>query len=174
VRRSSADRQTSCVSNFRIRAPRTGEAKSIADLHLRTWIETYAGIFSPSALGEQARADKVAMWASICEAPRPDFQAAVVEVDGELVGFAGAGRNVDEPPPRPRQLWFIYLLAHAQGSGAGQALLEEVLGDNPASLWVLERNSRARSFYRRNGFIEDGTAQATGYANSGNEIRMVR
>ena len=98
----------------------------------------------------------------------------VAESAGELMGFAGAGRSTDRPPPRGRQLRFIYLLAHMQGSGAGQALLDEVLGDDPASLWVLEDNLRARSFYVRNGFAYDGTRQPTGYADSVAEIRMVR
>lgn len=166
--------QSDGVTGFLIRIPRPDEAAAIADLHLRTWAEVYAGRFPPSAWGEEARVDRLAQWKSICAKPTPDFHAVVAESEGELIGFAGAGRNTDRPPPRGRQLRFIYLLAHMQGSGAGQALLDEVLGDDPASLWVLEGNVRARSFYVRNGFAHDGTRQPTGYADSGDEIRMVR
>ena len=162
------------MTKFIIRAPRPDEAAAIADLHLRTWAEVYADKFPPSAWGEEARANRLAMWESICSKPTPAFHVAVAESDGELIGFAGAGRNLDEPPPRERQLWFIYLLARTQGSGAGQALLDEVLGNARASLWVLEGNPRARSFYVRNGSAADGIRQPTGYADSGDEIRMVR
>jgi GNAT superfamily N-acetyltransferase len=81
---------------------------------------------------------------------------------------------VDDPPPRERQLWFIYLLASAQGSGAGQALLDDVLGDEPASLWVFEANPRARAFYAKNGFVPDGARQPSGFDGAPDEIRMVR
>ncbi len=162
------------VTGFLIRAPRQDEAAVIADLHLRTWAEAYADKFPPSAWGEESRVNRLAMWESICSRPGPDMRVAVAEAEGELIGFAGVGRNMDEPPSRDRQIWFIYLLARRQGSGAGQALLDEVLGEAPASLWVLEDNPRAKSFYARNGFAEDGTRQSTGYADSGDEIRMVR
>ena len=162
------------VTEFNIRIPRPDEAAAIADLHLRTWAEAYAVTFPPSAWGDDALVNRLAQWESSCANPTPDFHAVVAESEGELIGFAGAGRNMDKPPPRGRQLRFIYLLAHMQGSGAGQALLDEVLGGDPASLWVLEDNPRARSFYVGNGFAHDGTRQPTGYADSGDEIRMVR
>jgi len=163
--------------SFVIRPPREDEAEVLADLHLRTWAETYAGRFSPSAWDDGARRRRIDMWAGICAARRDPRVAvdrvAVAERDGEAVGLAGAGPNQDDPPPRERQLYFIYLLASAQGTGAGQALLDEVLGDEPASLWVLEDNPRARAFYRRNGFIPDGARQPTGYG-AHDEIRLVR
>jgi GNAT superfamily N-acetyltransferase len=69
-------------------------------------------------------------------------------------------------------LAFIYLLSAAQGSGVAQVLLDEVLGDDPASLWVLEENSRARAFYVKNGFSPDGAKMPSDLG--GTEIRMVR
>ncbi len=162
------------VIGFEIRAPRPDEAEAIADLHLRTWSEAYEGKFPPSAWGIEARVQRLAMWESICREPGPRFRAAVVESSGELIGFAGVGQSMDEPPPREKQLWFIYLLERAHGSGAAQSLLDDVLGDDPASLWVLADNPRARAFYRRNGFREDGTSHPTGYADAGDEIRMLR
>lgn len=36
-------------------------------------------------------------------------------------------------------------------------LLDEVVGDRPCHLWVLEDNAQARTFYARNGFDPDGT-----------------
>lgn len=157
-----------------IRPPRPDEAEPLADLHLTTWRETYADHFPPSAWGAEAREARVQLWTAICSAPRPDSRTAVAELDGRVVGFAHAGRNVDDPPPRERQLWFIYLLASAQGSGAGQALLDEVLGDDPASLWVLEANPRARAFYVKNAFAPDGARQPSGFDGAPDEIRMVR
>ena len=114
------------------------------------------------------------MWTGLCQNPVPTTRVAVAELDGEAVGLAAAGASLDESPVRERQLWFIYLLASAQGSGAGQALLDEVLGAEPTSLWVLESNARARAFYARNGFVADGARQSTGFDDTPDEIRMVR
>jgi predicted GNAT family N-acyltransferase len=40
-----------------------------------------------------------------------------------------------------------------------------------AALWVADPNPRAHSFYRKHGFVADGTAQVEGGVR---EIRMVR
>ncbi|MCJ1709632.1 GNAT family N-acetyltransferase [Clavibacter michiganensis subsp. phaseoli] len=118
-----------------IRSPHLHEAEALADLHLRTWEETYGGRFPASAWGDEAREQRRRMWRSICAEPdRPGFRVAVAERDGQLIGFGGARPNQDAPPPRPRQLHFLYLLASGQGCGFGQALLDAVLGDEPASL----------------------------------------
>ena len=94
--------------------------------------------------------------------------------DGRVIGIAGVCVSQDNPPPTRRQLFFLYLRASEHGSGAGQDLLDEVLGDESVSLWVLEDNPRARAFYIRNGFRADGARKPTGYESAGDEIRMVR
>lgn len=162
------------MSCFVIRSPRPAEVEALADLHLRTWQETYAGRFPPSAWGEAARRQRLRLWEAICSSPRADDRFAIAERDGELIGLAGAGRCRDDPAPRERELFFIYVLASEQGSGAGQALLDEVLGADAASLWVLEGNRRAVAFYARNGFEHDGARKSSGYEAGGDEIRLVR
>jgi ribosomal protein S18 acetylase RimI-like enzyme len=162
------------MSVITIRSPRPDEADALAELHLRTWAETYAEWFPPSEWGDEARLQRRAMWTRLCQDPAPRTRVAVAELDGETVGLAAAGASLDESPVRELHLWFIYLLASAQGSGAGQALLDEVLGDEPASLWVLEPNARARAFYARNGFVADGASQSTGFDDTPDEIRMLR
>ena len=157
-----------------IRPPKPDEAEELADLHLLTWRETYSGAFPPSAWGEDARSQRLAMWDAICSRPRPADRFAVAERNGRLIGFAGSGASMEDPPVRERHLFFIYLLKSEQGSGAGQELLDAVLSDEPASLWVLEDNPRARAFYERNGFVLDGARQATGFDTGGEEVRMLR
>lgn len=64
--------------------------------------------------------------------------------------------------------------ASAYGSGLGLRLLDAAIGDRPASLWVLERNPRARAFYERNGFAPDGTTELLPRFENLVEIRLVR
>ena len=155
-----------------IRPPRPDEAELLADLHLRAWEETYAGLFPPSAWNDEARAGRIRQWSALCGTPQPGWRTAVAEADGRPVGIAHTERDLGESPPREYVLALIYLLREAQGSGAGQALLDEVLGDRPASLWVLEENPRARAFYARNGFTPTGERHPSGLG--GHEIRLVR
>lgn len=105
----------------------------------------------------------------------------VVAERGEvLVGFANAGeaRGPDAehrfPPARPLHLFSIYLLAAAHGSGLGQAMLDAVLRDEPAQLWVLRGNQRAIAFYQRNRFAQDGSEFIDPTESSLVEQRMVR
>ena len=60
------------------------------------------------------------------------------------------------------ELYAIYVLPQAWGSGAGAALMREAVAglreafDGDAVLWVLEDNPRARRFYEREGWRLDG------------------
>ena len=58
------------------------------------------------------------------------------------------------------------------GTGASDMLMDAALGDDPASLWVLEDNPRARAFYRRHGFDPDGAVKT--HTVDGAAIREVR
>lgn len=97
-----------------------------------------------------------------------------VNDDGALVGLALAGPDQD-PDRDGQELYFLYVLRRVYGFGVGQALLDEVIGDQPASLWVLEVNSRAIAFYVRNRFAPDGIRRKVKTEGSElQEIRMVR
>ena len=80
------------------------------------------------------------------------------EEAGRVVGFASVGDSRDEPGKG--ELFAIYVLPEAWGSGAGSALmtsaLEALCSYSSATLWVLEDNPRARRFYEREGWILDG------------------
>lgn len=83
----------------------------------------------------------------------------VAEEDGAVVGFASCGESRDAPGEG--ELYAIYALPEAWGSGAGPALMTAALaalrtGFETASLWVLEDNPRARRFYEREGWTRDG------------------
>ncbi|MCS6582511.1 GNAT family N-acetyltransferase [Curtobacterium citreum] len=78
------------------------------------------------------------------------------------------GRFVDDPDTSP---WFDAgrrvdmwrsTLESPDVREAVQALLDTVLADRPASLWVAADNPRAHAFYRRNGFTPDGAESAFG------------
>ncbi|PZF05437.1 GNAT family N-acetyltransferase [Curtobacterium sp. MCLR17_040] len=132
------------------------DADAIAHVHTVSWRETYGRfVDDPDTSPWFDAGRRVDMWRSTLESP--DVREAVqVTLDSTgVVGFAAAQTT-------PEELTTLYVLARAHGTGAGQALLDTVLADRPASLWVAADNPRAHAFYRRNGFTPDGAESAFG------------
>ena len=156
-----------------VRPARDADADAIAAVHVRAWQEAYAHLLPADFLAGLDVAARAARWRAIVAEPEVDVFVAAV--DGVLVGWASAGPGRGDAPVRDRELEGIYVLAAHHGSGAGQALLDAVVGDAPAFLWVAERNPRAEAFYRRNGFRRDGAAKHEPVGPHGiDAVRMVR
>lgn len=137
--------------------------------------ETYADIM-PSAFAEghrQAiprRTEETRRWWDTVRGP--DVAQAWVARDllGEVVGVARSGPGpqsweVDLGAPAIAvllELHHIYTRRRTHGSGLGQSLLDVAVADQDAYLWILNGNSRAERFYRRNAFVPDGAEMSCG------------
>lgn len=105
----------------------------------------------------------------------PELQAAelrnagIVTLIGECEGRLAAYAQLRDGPapacvagPRPIELWRFYVERAWQGRGVAQALMEATIeaavtrGAGTVWLCVWERNYRAQSFYRKNGFVDCG------------------
>ncbi|MFI5718263.1 GNAT family N-acetyltransferase [Nocardia sp. NPDC051750] len=116
---------------------------------------------------------RAAGWERIAR-DNPGKTTLVAEHGAEIIGFAQYGLPRDLPAAAARELSAMYVRAHWYGTGLAQALMDAVLEpDLSCSLWVFERNPRARAFYAKYGFAPDGTARAERFATA-TEIRMVR
>ncbi|MBP2435598.1 GNAT family N-acetyltransferase [Microbacterium amylolyticum] len=158
---------------FTIRPPRRDEADAIAAVQVRGWEQTYTDVLPVGYLDESHRAMRRRMWNTILSDPNPAHIVRIAEVNGVMTGVAMAG-SAGEDAPRGRALFLLYLLAEHHGSGAGQALLDAVLGAEPAMLWVAKTNPRAIAFYGKNGFVFDGAEQRDADMPLLIEARMVR
>ena len=146
----------------------------MAGVNVRCWQETYRGLVSDAVLDDPGFvAARERFWtAALTDERYRENRAAVAERDGELIGIAMSGPPLDAGAAWARQLYVLYVLAADHGTGAGPALLDAVV--DPAgsvALWVADPNPRAQAFYRKHGFVADGTAQVEGGVR---EIRMVR
>jgi ribosomal protein S18 acetylase RimI-like enzyme len=150
------------------------DVAQMARVNVRSWQETYRGLMSDAVLDDPGfPAARERFWtAALTDERYRDNRVAVAERDGQLVGIAMSGPPLDVAPAWARQLYVLYVQAADQGTGAGRALLEAVVEpEESAALWVADPNPRAQAFYRKHGFVADGTTQVE---NGVREIRMVR
>lgn len=151
------------------------DADALGRLHMACWREAYGDLLSAEFFERATPESSAERWAvTIPRLAADGGTVLLAEQDGELVGFASSGPGRGEAPPRELELYAIYVRASAYGSGLGQRLLDAAIGDRPASLWVLERNPRARTFYERNGFAHDGTTELLPDFEDLVELRLVR
>lgn len=157
-----------------VRTATAADAADIARVQVRGWHEAYTGRMPQSVLDSLDEVHRTEVWGRIITTGRS--ATWVAERDGAIIGFASAGPTMDEDGiPGRTQLYAIYVLADHYGSGAGAALLTATIGEEPASLWVLADNPRARAFYAKHGFAPDGVEQDdTAWGEPIHEVRLVR
>lgn len=157
---------------------RAPDVDDIARVTVQSWRETYSGILADHHFDDDALERRREQWAQFLATDPLPARLVVATVDDEVVGFACAGdaRAAEQgfPAARPLHLYAIYVLAAHHGSGLGQALLDDVLGGEPAQLWVLRGNARAIAFYARNGFVPDGVEFTDPDDPAMLEVRLVR
>jgi GNAT superfamily N-acetyltransferase len=133
-----------------IREARPDEAEALAEVQRDACLVALPHIFPPD-LYPFPMDDVRERW--VVALADPDMSVVVAEVDGRPVGLAGY-----------RSDWLdgLYVLPGHWGRGIGLALHDAALarmrehGSDRCHLWVLERNHRARRFYERHGWHENG------------------
>ena len=146
----------------------------MARLHVATWQETYRGIMSDEMLDDPAFVStRERFWTiGLTDERFANDRIAVAEQNGDLIGIAQSAAPTDTDAKWSQQLNVLYVLASAHGTGTGEALLDTVISrETAAGLWVADPNPRAQAFYRKHGFVPDGSSKKE-YGIR--EIRMVR
>ncbi|HJV98938.1 MAG TPA: GNAT family N-acetyltransferase [Arthrobacter sp.] len=159
---------------MRVRYARVEDAAEMARVNVQAWSETYRGVMADRVLDDrELPAARERFWtAALSDERNRANRVAVAERDGELVGIAMAGPPQDAGTKWGTHLYVLYVLAAEYGTGAGAALLDAVIGPrDSAALWVADPNPRAQAFYRKHGFVPDGTVMVD---DGVREIRMVR
>lgn len=161
----------------RIDLPVPADAAALARVHVTGWREAYGQLLPERFWSEDTLPQRVRTWELITRW-HPDRLARRVRIArddaGTPVGFALVGAARDAEPVRELELHALYVLSAWYGTGTGRALLEALLADLPACLWVAEENHRARRFYEKQGFAPDGARTTDPALEDLAEIRMVR
>jgi GNAT superfamily N-acetyltransferase len=140
------------------------DARPVAEVHVSSWRHAYRGLLPEDYLDKLSVDDREAMWLGAFSDPEGRGGAFVAEIDGRVAGFASFGPTRDEDAPASTgEIPAIYVDPAVLGTGVGRELLAAATGGlrhaafTRATLWVLEANERARSFYERAGWGWDGT-----------------
>jgi GNAT superfamily N-acetyltransferase len=150
------------------------DAPEMARVHVASWQETYRGVISDETLDDpEFRSKRERFWTiALTDERFAHHRIAVAECGGQLIGIAQSAPPTDADASWSRQLNVLYVLASAHATGAGVGLLDAVISQSEtAALWVADPNPRAHAFYRKNGFIPDGSSKE---GDGIKEIRMVR
>jgi diamine N-acetyltransferase len=148
-----------------IRAGVATDATALAELAAQTFRETFAADNRPEDIALHAT-HAYGTPQQERELVDPDIATLLVEIDGQLAGYAQLRSGV--PPAcvtgeKPIELWRFYIAQPWHGRGVAQALMRKVeknaYRSGRRTLWlgVWERNERAKAFYHKNGFMDIGS-----------------
>ncbi|MGW2086152.1 N-acetyltransferase family protein [Streptomyces sp. NPDC001880] len=154
---------------IRVRDMTVDDCETVTRLRVRGWQAAYAGLVPQSYLDDMDLAV-----AEDAERRRASFArgTTVVNVVAErpgpgVIGWACYGPYRENGRPLARgELYALYVAPEQIGTGAGRALMAQVLARAAAdgfpdlALWVLKENAAARRFYEHAGFAPDGAEES--------------
>ncbi len=164
---------------FTVDVPTLADAPALARVHVRGWEVAYSHALSGAEwFGEPAIARRLMHWTTWLTPGTPAADEGEFRVGrdahGTPVGLAASWPPRDPEPVRERELSVLYVLPEWHGTGLAKALVESLIGQEPASLWVAEDNARAQRFYAKLGFVADGVRQVDPRWPQLPDVRMVR
>jgi GNAT superfamily N-acetyltransferase len=145
-----------------IRRATLADLDELAGVHLAAFRAGNGPYVDPGALSELTYERNVERWRPVIAHP-PSGAAVQVDVDGRIIGLCSAGACRDEDGAGLGQLYAIYVDPQRWGDGTAVALEEAARAHlrnghfTEATLWTLAANTRARRFYEKRGWRQDGS-----------------
>jgi GNAT superfamily N-acetyltransferase len=164
---------------FIIDVPTLADVPALARVHVRGWEVAYGHVLAGEEwFGRPAIERRIEHWTRWLTPGTPEADEGSFQVgrdgDGTPVGLAASWAPRDVEPVRQRELSVLYVEQGWHGTGLAKALVEALIGEEPASLWVAEDNARAQRFYAKLGFAADGARHVDERWPELPDIRMVR
>jgi ribosomal protein S18 acetylase RimI-like enzyme len=131
------------------------DLESVGSLHYRSRVAAYQGIVSPQALTFGSEGALGEWWSERVRWEKDTHRLTVAVSGGTVVGFSYVGPSAT---PGIGELYAIHVDPDFVGTGVGRLLMADALRHLGARavLWVLEGNTRARTFYEKGGWHADG------------------
>lgn len=142
-----------------------GDAVALAEVHVRSWRETYAGLLPPQYLERMSVPVHATRWRRQLTRTRPGEVVLAAEGPAGLTAYCAGARLAEDEA----EVFTLYVLKSAQGSGLGRRLFATAArvlraeGARSLRLWVLNGNERARGFYAHLGGVVTAERPVSGW-----------
>lgn len=140
-----------------VRKATDADCEALAACHLVCWRETYGDQLFSSWRSLATPGDLTDRWR--LNLATPGSEVAVGDTTSEIVGFARSAPSRDPDAVLPLELCSLYVRRRLHRTRLPDALIDAVLGERPAFLWVPSENQEALAFYQARGFYLDGTVK---------------
>lgn len=140
-----------------IRLARAEDATGIAQIHVESWRDAYAGLLPDQHLAQLDAQRHSIAWTRSLSRPEDRRHTLVALVEDEVVGFATFGPARDGRPNGEGEIYMLYVDTDWRELGIGRQLVQAAFvalwetGNKQASIWCLEDNHAATGFYKRLG-----------------------
>lgn len=140
-----------------VRPAEASDARGISEVHRMSWEYAYSGLIPHKALMKMLERRGEGWWR---KATRGPATLMVIDVGGQIVGYATMGLNRARTLPCEGEIYEIYLRPEYQGIGLGYVLFGEArrflksLGCEGLVVWCLEESVNASQFFRSNGGVD--------------------
>ena len=137
-----------------VRRAEPQDARAISMAHRESWSQAYAGIIPHRPLTQMLERRGESWWRKATGGPAT---LLVLDVAGDIAGYATIGLNRARALPYDGEIYEIYLRPQYQGIGLGRRLFGEgrgllkSLGCEGLVVWCLEDSEHAMRFFRRHG-----------------------
>lgn len=134
-----------------IRSATLEDVSVIAQVHVKSWQETYEHIVHPHILAEYNVNKRIELWSQVLRLKNHIVLVAID--DGRIQGFIDVSLNEEKGIAK---IMALYLLKNAQKKGLGKALFEQALQDvhpmqYPQILLNVYNQNPACQFYEHMG-----------------------
>lgn len=151
------------------------DIKNQALVHSLSFRKAYKGIIPDSFLDNFTIEKREKYFTDNYEKYKDTF---TIKEHETLIGFSTIGKNRDnDKGDSVGEVWGIYIHSDYWGKRYGSRLFDFVIselkkrGYKEITLWVLEKNQKARTFYEKKGFLFDGTKREINLGEKLIEIR---
>ena len=145
------------IAEFLIVPAGPGDAAALAEVHVRSWRETYPGLLPDHRLRRLSVPTHAIRFRRQLSLARAGDVVLVAEGPDGLAAYCNGAAAVGGGSGGEAEIHTLYVLKFAQGRGLGRRLFTTTArvlrtqGSRSLRVWVLTNNARARAFYAHIG-----------------------